>query len=237
MTSDGGGRQRGSARDESRDCGAPGSGALAYTGGTHSGVTPGDCPRGAYRRPVITLLVTILGLLLLLASVAACDSGDEEDTGGGTTSTTGNGAAKSGDVEGGVGEALKVGRAVITVRALEATFQPAVPEQRLSEEIPAALGSGESFYQAYVRVENTGVAPIRVDAEDFACAVGEAVVGVEPSRSGPLSRSLLLNSSLDLVLTFRAEASYEPVLIYQPPWYDGVITIGSVAEETTTTTR
>jgi hypothetical protein len=210
---------------------------LIHTQSAHPGGAPGDCPRGAHRRPVVTLLVAILGLLLLLASVAACDSGGEEGTGGGTTSTTGNGATKSGDVEGSVGEALKVGKAVITVRALEATFQPAVPEQRLSEEIPAAPGSGESFYQAYVRVENTGIAPIRVDAEDFACAVGEAVVSVEPTRSGPLSRSLLLNSSLDLVLTFKAQASYEPILIYQPPWYDGVITISPAAEETTTTTR
>ncbi|MFH0917263.1 MAG: hypothetical protein V1912_12575, partial [bacterium] len=117
----------------------------------------------------------------------------------------------------------------------QATFQPAMPLQRLSEQTPSAPASGESFYQAYVRVENGGATPIRVDPSDFACAVGDTVARIEPTRSGPLPRSLLENTSLDLLLTFKAKAGFEPVLLYSPPWYDGVVRIGPQAEETTTT--
>jgi hypothetical protein len=124
-----------------------------------------------------------------------------------------------------VGESIKVGDAVITVRALQPTFHPVFPDQRLSEQTPVAPEGDESFYQAYVTVANTGVMPLRVDALDFACAVGSTVVAVEPTRSGPPARSLLKNSSLDLLLTFRARAGYEPVLLYSPPWYDGTIRV------------
>lgn len=143
----------------------------------------------------------------------------------GTTSSTGEVEEDSGDIEGVVGENIEVGSVVVTVRALEATFQPAVPEQRLTEQTPPAPGAGESFYQAYVTVENTAVTPIRVDARDFMCAVGDSVVAIEPTRSGPLPRSLLKSTSLDLLLTFKAQAGYQPMLIYRPPWHDGAVTV------------
>jgi hypothetical protein len=182
-----------------------------------------------------------LSLVILLAGacvfwVAACSPDEDGEVDGEVTSSTEDGAVESGDIEGSIDEAIKVGDAVVTVRAFQATFQPAVPEQRLSEQTPTRPGAGETFYQAYVRVQNTAVVPLRVDAEDFACALGNSVVAIDPTRSGPFARSLLENASLDLVLTFRAQAGYEPRLVYTPPWYDGVITISPETEGTTTTT-
>lgn len=182
----------------------------------------------------------ILALLLLLAclGLVACESTEDGAGGVSTSSTVEESRERSGDIQGRVGEEIRVGNATITVRALEATFQPAMPEQRLSEEAPSAPGVGESFYQAYLRVGNGGTAPIRVDAADFYCAVGESVVGIEPTRSGPSPRSLLRNASLDLVLTFKARAGFEPLLIYRPPWHVGTITISPKSEEgSTSTTR
>lgn len=173
--------------------------------------------------------------LSCLMWATGCDSGSGEDTGGSTTSSTGSQGSESGDIEGQVSTAVEVGDALVTVRALQATFQPAMPAQRLSEQTPSAPAAGESFFQAYVRVENRGVSPIRVDPNDFACAVGDSVVRIEPTRSGPLSRSLLENTSLDLLLTFKDKAGFEPVLIYSPAWYDGTIRISPQSEETTTT--
>lgn len=186
-------------------------------------------------------LAQALSMVILLAGasvfwVTACSPDEGGEVDGEVTSSTEHGAIESGDIEGGTQEAIKVGDAVVTVRAFQATFQPAVPEQRLSEQTPTRPDAGETFYQAYVRVQNTEKAPLRVDAEDFACAVGNSVVAIDPTRSGPFARSLLENASLDLVLTFRAQAGYEPRLVYTPPWYDGVITISPETEEATTTT-
>jgi hypothetical protein len=176
----------------------------------------------------MTLLLTTLVLW-----AAACSSGDGED--GDTTTTTEAGGQPSGDLEGLVGAKIKVAKAVITVRVLDATFNPVVPEQRMSEQTPSAPSGDESFYQAYVKIENKGSTPIRVDLEDFACAVGSTVVGVEPTWSGPIARSLLKNSSLDLLVTFKGKAGYEPVLLYSPSWYDGTIRVRNAPVSTTTT--
>jgi hypothetical protein len=197
----------------------------------------GTAPRMA---ALLLILIIFLAVISCAAWVVACDSKDGKTVDGETTSSTEKGESESGDIEGVLGEEIKVGDAIITVRALQATFQPAIPEQRLSEQTPSAPAAGESFYQAYVRVENKeAVTPIRVDPEDFACAVGDAVVGIEPTRSGPFSRSLLKNTSLDLLLTFKAPAGFEPILIYSPPWHKGVIRVSPEAteptEETTTT--
>jgi hypothetical protein len=178
------------------------------------------------------LLITMMSPLMW---AGGCDSGSGGDAGGSTTSSAGSQGPKSGDVEGYVGTALDVGDAVVTVKALQATFQPAMPAQRLSEQTPSAPAAGESFFQAYVRVENRGTSPMRVDPEDFACAVGDSVARIEPTRSGPQARSLLENTSLDLLLTFKAKAGFEPMLIYSPPWYDGTIRIRPGPEETSTT--
>jgi hypothetical protein len=132
-----------------------------------------------------------------------------------------------------VGEEIKVGHALVTVRALQPTFNPVTPERRLSEQDPAAPEGNESFYQAYVKVENDGVTPIRVDAEDFACAVGNSVVGIEPTWSGPPARSLLKSSSIDLLITFKGQAGYEPVLLYSPSWYDGTIRVRPASSPST----
>ena len=72
------------------------------------------------------------------------------------------------------------------------------------------------------------------------CRIGDKVVGIEPTRSGPYARSLLENTSIDLLLTFEGPAGFQPELLYDPPWYDGMISIRPEAdeppaEETTTT--
>jgi len=186
-------------------------------------------------RAVLPLIVTLLLMVSCLGWLAACDEGSGSVDGGVTSSTDLEGP-ESGDIDGIVGEKIAVGHASITVRALHATFQPATPAQRLSNATPGAPDTGETFYQAYVRVQNRGEAPLRVDAKDFVCRVGDRLVAIEPTRSGPLPRSLLQNTSLDLMLTFTAAAGYEPVLIYTPQWYEGIISIGPEVEESTTTT-
>ena len=180
---------------------------------------------------VVSLLVALTSCLLW---TVACTSVDQ--TGDGSTSSTIGETSKSGDVVGTEGEDIHVGPAVITVRALQATFQPATPAQRLVEETPSAPGQGQSFYQATVRVSNTLQPPLRIDPNDFACAVGNSVVPIDPTRSGPLPRSLLKNTSLDLLLTFKAPAGFQPILLYSPSWYQGVIRVGPAEESTTTTT-
>jgi hypothetical protein len=192
--------------------------------------------REALARASKVALVGLFVALICLPVLQGCD-GDENTADAGTTSSsTSIDASQSGDIEGQVGEALEVGSALVTVRALQSTFQPAVPAQRLSDQSPSAPGAGESFYQAYVRVENRDTAPIRVDPNNFACAIGDVVVGVEPTRSGPLPRSLLKNASLDLLLTFKGPAGYEALLLYDPPWYRGTVRVspGAAVEETTT---
>lgn len=177
-------------------------------------------------------------LALLIAGLAAwtlaCSSGGGKATD--TSVTTGSGSAPSGDIEASVGEVIKIGKVVITVRGLAATFNPVTPEQRMSEQTPSAPAGSESFYQAYVRVENKGVAPVRVDPGDFACAVGNSVVGIEPTWSGPIARSLLKNGSMELLITFKAKAGYEPVLLYSPSWYDGTIRVRQPSTATTQAT-
>ena len=202
-----------------------------------TGRTRGDGIVGGTRpRRAIPLVFALLLVTSCLVWVAGCDSSGGGSADGSTTSSTTGEVSQSGDIEGRVGMAIAVGEAVVTVRALQATFQPAMPEHRLSGQTPTAPASGESFYQAYVRVENKGVSPLRVAADDFECAVGNAVVGIEPTRSGPLPRSLLEGTSLDLLLTFKAQAGFQPVLLYNPPWYDGTVRVSPQSEETTTTT-
>ena len=188
-------------------------------------------------RPLRRLSILLMTAALVASSVvwvAACTSdGGKGDT---TSSSTESGSTSSGDIEATVGEAIKVGHALVTVRAMQPTFNPVAPEQRLSEQDPAAPEGNQSFYQAYVKVENDGVTPIRVDAEDFACAVGNSVVGIEPTWSGPAARSILKNGSLDLLVTFRARAGYEPVLLYSPSWYDGTIRVRAPSSASTETT-
>jgi hypothetical protein len=194
--------------------------------------TPGPVG-GRLHRVWLPLLLALIVAGLAAWSVA-CSSGNGQATS--TSVTTGSGSAPSGDIEASVGEVIKIGNVAVTVRGLAATFNPVTPEQRMSEQTPSAPAGSESFYQAYVRVENKGVAPVRVDPEDFACAVGNSVVGIEPTWSGPIARSLLKNSSMELLVTFKAKAGYEPVLLYSPSWYDGTIRIRQSSTPTTKAT-
>ena len=129
---------------------------------------------------------------------------------------------------------------VITVRSLEAAFQPVSPSQKLSDEPLVAPASGITFYQAYVRIENRGQAPLRIDPRDFFCRIDDTLSPLEPTRSGPIPRSIVFGTSLDLVLTFRGATGAEPTLIYNPTWYAGIISFseraaGAGGSVTTTT--
>jgi hypothetical protein len=163
----------------------------------------------------------IVALLVIASGVVGAGCGGGKD-GQATGATSVEGL--SGDQVVAIGETITLGSASITVRALQDAFQPVTPAQKMSEESPVAPAAGESFYQAYVRVENRGALPLRVDPEHFACQIGNYVSTIEPTRSGPPARSLIYNTSLDLLLTFRGPAGQDPLLIYNPPWYDGVIT-------------
>lgn len=192
-------------------------------------------PRRLSSRAVIRTLVIAFSAGLL--AVAACSPAPGVSTSP-DTKTSGSGVSGSGgssrEVRGRVGQDLEVGNAVITVRALQATFQPADPVQRLSGETPVAPAEGESFYQAFVRVLNKGIMPLRVDPLDFSLAVGPRVVTVEPTRSGPAARSLLEGASLDLLLTFKGPVGQPPELLYNPEWYEGTIRVSAGAQATTT---
>jgi len=174
------------------------------------------------RRLALALLLVLLVIPVCL-SLPGCDS--SEDEGGATGSSTQGSKEQSGDIEGLVDKTIAVGEANVIVRALEETFQPAQPSQRLSTVDPSPPGSGESLYQAYIRVQNLGVTPVRVDPADFVCLVGNEMVSIEEALSGPPARSILKNTSLDLVLTFKGEAGAVPELYYYPPWYNGTLHI------------
>jgi hypothetical protein len=178
-------------------------------------------------------VVIVLAVALSLGGAAACDQGSGSRV---TTTSLGDDGAPSGNIEGGVGAPIVVGDAILTVSALQDAFQPAMPVQKLSDEALTAPDAGEGFYQAYVRVENTGDSPLRVDAEHFACAIGNTVVNIEPTRSGPTARSIIKGASLDVVLTFKGPTGSDPILIYSPPWYNGTITVSSQAQTAGTTT-
>ena len=183
----------------------------------------------------VLLAALLLGLLLcsvILFATACNSSNDSSDE----TSTTESGDVPSGDIDAVIGQTIKIGKAVVTVRLLDATFNPVTPPQRMSEQTPTAPNGDQAFYQAYVDVQNTGDMPLRVDPEDFACAVGSSVAGVEPTWSGPIARSLLKNSSIEVLVNFKGKAGYQPVLLYSPAWYDGTIRVTEASGPTTTST-
>jgi hypothetical protein len=188
------------------------------------------------RGPWLATAATLLTAVCILG-VNACSSGG---TGAGDSSGLSNNSS-SGDVEGGVNTGVAVGDAVITVKSLEAAFQPVSPAQKLSDEALVAPAAGVTFYQAYVRIENRGQFPLRIDPEDFVCRIGNTISTLEPTRSGPAARSIIYGASIDLVLTFRGVTGAEPTLIYTPPWYSGLISFNEnirsqgAASQTTTT--
>ncbi len=197
----------------------------------------GDSRTGLSGRPFPRVVALSLAMALVLTAgvlwSVGCSKGSD-DTGNSSTATTKT--KQSGDVQGQVGKPLIVGDVSITVNALEATLNPSLPAQRMSDQTPVPPGAADSFYQAFVRVANSGTVPLRVDGHDFYCLVGDSSYPVDATRSGPEPRSLLHGTSLDLLLTFRAPAGYEPVLVYRPPWYSGTIRIAQPAETTTSST-
>lgn len=169
-------------------------------------------------------------ITLLVLGTAGCGGDDTDSNVGLSTSTAGN-------LTGGIGSPVTVGDAVITVKSLQAAFQPVTPPQRLSDEALIAPASGITFYQAIVHIENRGQVPLRIDPEDFFCKVTNTVSTLEPTRSGPAARSIIFGTSLDLLLTFRGVAGAQATLIYRPPWYPGVVSfsVGGQSSSTSTT--
>jgi hypothetical protein len=161
-----------------------------------------------------------------ISGLVACSAGGTGDESGSVLSS----GSSSGNVEGGVNTGVTVGDAVITVKSLQAAFQPISPAQKLSDEALVAPAAGVTFYQAYVRIENRGQFPLRIDAEDFVCRIGNTISTLEPTRSGPAARSIINGASIDLVLTFRGATGAEPTLIYTPPWYSGLISFNATTQ-------
>jgi hypothetical protein len=181
--------------------------------------------------------VVVLTAVCILGLTACASGGAGSGSGSGLSS-----GSSSGNIEGGVNTGVKVGDAVITVKSLQAAFQPVSPAQKLSDEALVAPAAGVTFYQAYVRIENDGQFPLRIDAEDFVCRIGNTISTLELTRSGPAARSIIYGTSIDLVLTFRGATGAEPTLIYTPPWYSGLISFnantqsqGTAGQATTTT--
>jgi hypothetical protein len=183
--------------------------------------------------------VGLVLLLVLCASViTACGSGGSDDGAG----TNPSGSSASGNLEGGIGLDVVVGDAVVNVKSFQAAFQPVSPAQKLSDDALVAPAAGVTFYQAYVRISNRSLFPLRVDPEDFLCRIGNTLSLLEPTRSGPTARSIIYGTSIDLVLTFRGVAGAEPILVFSPDWYSGVISFsastqgqGATTGQTTTT--
>lgn len=182
------------------------------------------------------------GMVLLLVVCAAVAAGCGSSGTGTGSGPNASGASSSGNLQGGVGSGVTVGDAVITVKSFQAAFQPVSPAQKLSDDALVAPAAGVTFYQAYVRIENRGQFPLRVDPEEFVCRIGNTLSLLEPTRSGPVARSIIYGTSIDLVLTFRGVAGAEPTLIYSPSWYSGIISFsantqsqGPAASQTTTT--
>jgi predicted small secreted protein len=188
----------------------------------------------ALRRPrCLRRAAAVIVLVALCAwAVTACG---QSDSASGSGSDLGSGNS-SGSLEGGIGSGVTVGDAVITVKSLQAAFQPVSPPQRLSTEALVAPAAGVTFYQAYVRVENRGQFPLRIDAQDFVCRIGNTLSTLELTRSGPAARSIIFGTSLDLVLTFRGVAGVEPTLVYSPTWYSGIISFSAKTQSQGTAT-
>ncbi len=194
------------------------------------------------RRPMMRLAAACVLVSLAVFGLTACSGKDDAVPGSDDVSED-----SADNVVGGIGSGVTVENAVITVKSLEAAFQPVSPAQRLSDEALVAPAAGITFYQAYVHVENRGQVPLRLDPEDFVCQIGNVLSTIEPTRSGPQARSIIYGTSLDLLLTFRGATGAEPTLVYNPPWYPALITFsagaqsqdggaGSASQNATTTT-
>jgi hypothetical protein len=199
--------------------------------------------RGSARRLAMRIAAACVLVSLSVFALTACSGGDDD-----ASVPDGTIDEPTENVVGGVGSPVSVGNAVITVKSLQAAFQPVSPAQRLSDEALVAPAAGITFYQAYVHIENRGQFPLRVDPEDFVCQIGNVLSTIEPTRSGPQARSIIYGTSLDLLLTFRGATGAEPTLVYNPPWYPTLITFnasvpsqggsgGTAPEDATTTSE
>jgi hypothetical protein len=188
---------------------------------------------GSARRWAACPSATLAALLLIfcLAFLPGCNKGSSNS---GESTTESTGSQQSGDVSGQVGEAIEAGQLRITVNSIEETVNPAPPLMPASNQPVKPLGSNQSFYQASLRVDNTGERPVLVEPAQFSCALGGNVVAVDLARSGPVPRSLLRNASLDLLLTFEGPSGSEPELLYRPAGYDGVVHVKPAASGATT---
>jgi hypothetical protein len=87
----------------------------------------------------------------------------------------------------------------------------------------AGLAEGQVFYQALVRIDNRGSGAVRADPYHFTLIAASAGYSIDPSRSGPIARTLLPGASFDFVLTFRGQEVPEPELLYSPKWFNGTV--------------
>ncbi len=160
-------------------------------------------------------------VVLLALGFTGCSSDDANDSAQSTLTTGGGGRATEVVVE--IGEAVELGDVTIHVTALYQTLVPLLPSFPISAGPRSGVVEGQVFCQALVRVDNRGSEAVRVDPMDFTLIAGSAGHSIDPSRSGPVARSLLPGASLDFVLTFRGPETDELELRYSPKWFNGTV--------------
>jgi len=93
----------------------------------------------------------------------------------------------------------------------------------MSDVAEVKLAPGQTYYQAVVRIENAGTGTVRVDPRDFSAMVGRTRAALDPMRSGPVARTLLHGTSLELFLTYVVPEGAQPDLVFHPPWLNGTL--------------
>jgi hypothetical protein len=162
-------------------------------------------------------------VLLIVQTVGGCSGGKSPGTGGSTTSTT---AGKGTSLQGVVGQELDVGPVKLLVAALAPVAVPLSPTVVMEPTLtPSQLGPGQSFFQTWVSVRNSGTLAVRIDPRDFTLVNDKRGYSVDPTRSGPPGLSLLPGGSVDLILTFELPSGAVPELVYRPTWYPGTVIV------------
>jgi hypothetical protein len=177
--------------------------------------------RGSIGSFVLTGALVIA--LLAGLTMGGCSGGKSPGTGGSTTSTT---AGKGTSLHGVVGQQLDVGPVKLLVAALAPVTVPLSPKVVAAPSVtPPQLGSGRSFFQAWVSVRNSGTTGVRIDPQDFTLVNDKRAYSVDLTRSGPPALSLLPGGTVDLILTFEAPSGAAPELVYRPNWYSGTVIV------------
>ncbi len=156
----------------------------------------------------------VVGVVLLLAVVLGVRWGCGGDD---TASTGGDGAGLFGKVtQVKLGEQVTLGDASLKVAAFTPTAKPVRPAYPLDESVPGPAAAGETYYQAFVVVDNKGPSTFRFDPDDFDLLLDGTPVAPDPVWTGPSARTLLPGASLSATIGFRAPVAQNLQLRWRP---------------------